>query len=122
MEVALRRRLDGVADIRISQERQTAEVRFAPGPYTFSASEFRAAVAEAEVEVVRFEIDVCGQVEDDGAAGWLAAGTNRFRLLAPTVPLSGSQCLRAILDDRVSPPDLERLELLSDGSDGRLRR
>jgi hypothetical protein len=61
MEVALRRRLEGVASISISQERQTAEVAFARGPHIFSPEEFRAAVGEADVEVLSFEIEACGR-------------------------------------------------------------
>jgi len=80
MDVALRRRLDGVAHISISQSRQTAEVAFAATPHTFSTVAFREAVGEAEVEVLRFEVDVCGVVALDGEARWLTAGTNRFRL------------------------------------------
>jgi len=71
MEVALRRRLEGVATVAISQQHQTAEVRFAPGPHVFSAAEFRAAAGEADVEVVSFAIEACGRMEagDTGATG-----------------------------------------------------
>ena len=80
MDVALRRRLDGVAHIAISQSQQTAEVAFAEGPHAFSATAFREAVGEADVEVVRFEADVCGVVVEDQGRRWLAGGTERFLL------------------------------------------
>jgi hypothetical protein len=80
MEVALRRRLDGVAGIAISQARQTAEVEFAATPHTFSATAFREAVAEADVEVLRFELAVCGVVAEEAGRRWLAGGTDRFLL------------------------------------------
>ncbi len=80
MDVALRRRLDGVAHVSISQSRQTAEVAFAAMPHTFSTVAFREAVGEAEVEVLRFEVDVCGVVVLDGDQRWLTAGTDRFLL------------------------------------------
>jgi hypothetical protein len=80
MEVALRRRLDGVAGIAISQARQTAEVEFAATPHTFSATAFREAVAEAEVEVLRFELTVCGVVAEHQGRRLLAGGTDRFLL------------------------------------------
>ncbi len=80
MDVALRRRLDGVAHISISQSRQTAEVAFAAKPHAFSTVAFREAVGEAEVEVLRFEVDVCGVVVLDGDQWWLTSGTDRFFL------------------------------------------
>ena len=80
MEVALRRRLDGVARISISQAGQTAEVEFVAAPHTFSAAAFREAVGEADVEVVSFEADVCGAVVQEQERRWLTAETNRFLL------------------------------------------
>ena len=107
MEMALRRRLAGVAEVRISQEKQTAEVRFAPGPHNFNAAEFRAAVGEAEVEVLRFEIDVCGHVEKDGGSTWFVAGPNRFDWPAPVPAPTAGRCVSAALDDRVAPGRIE---------------
>jgi hypothetical protein len=124
MEVALRRRLEGVATIAISQAHQTAEVTFAPGRRVFSPEEFRAAVGEAEVEVVEFEIEACGNVisgassassasSASGASGagaaqperWFVAGANRFVL---TGELHGDDtaCVSATLDDRREPYEL----------------
>ena len=80
MEVALRRRLEGVASISISQARQTAEVDFLPTPRAFSATAFREAVGEADVEVVALEVDVCGVVVQDQERRWLVAGPDRFLL------------------------------------------
>lgn len=80
MDVALRRRLDGVAHIAISQSQQTAEVTFAEGPHVFSPTAFREAVGEADVEVVRFEVDVCGVGVEDQGRRWLAGRTERFLL------------------------------------------
>jgi hypothetical protein len=80
MEVALRRRLEGVATISISQAQQTAEVEFAARPHAFSATAFREAVSEADVEVVRFEADVCGVVVPEQERRWLTAGSQRFLL------------------------------------------
>jgi len=80
MEVALRRRLEGVASISISQARQTAEVGFSSTPHSFSASAFREAVGEADVEVVTLEVDVCGVVVPERERRWLVAGPDRFLL------------------------------------------
>jgi len=134
MEVALRRRLEGVATIAISQQHQTAEVRFAPGPHVFSAAEFRAAVGEADVEVVSFAIEACGRMEagdrgDTGATGaagagapggtgaavaevdaarWFVAGPNRFIVGRGSLS-GGAACISAALDDRREPYELVRI-------------
>lgn len=114
MELALRRRLDGVVDVRISQHRQTASVVFSPGAHAFAASEFRGAVGEADVQVVRFEIDACGRVERAGASTWLNAGGNRFLLTALPSTVIGDYCLSGVLDDGVSPARLEHIRQLPD--------
>src|SRR5687767_11003171 len=112
MEVALRRRLDGVADVSISQQDQTAEVTFGETDTAFSPEEFRTAVGEAGVVVVRFQIDACGSVERQGEERWLVAGKNRWRVKGnavqeATVPLGQPLCMSGSLDDRARPPTLE---------------
>jgi hypothetical protein len=99
MDVALRRRLEGVANISISQEHQRAEVTFGPAPHAFSASAFRDAVAEAGVEVVRFVVDACGTVVLEDGRQWLVAGTNRFVLSVNGYAAGEHRCLTAHLDD-----------------------
>jgi hypothetical protein len=121
MEVALRRRLEGVATIKISQQHQTAEVTFRPGPHVFSPEAFRTAVGEADVEVIGFEIEACGRVEPGapgapgalGASGapgatarWFVAGPNRFLLAEGPRPDDGTTCVSARLDDRREPYEL----------------
>ena len=98
MEMALRRRLEGVAEIRISQERQSAEVRFSAGAHEFRAPEFRAAVAEADVEVLAFAIEACGRIERQGHTAWFVAEPNRFVVDGGT-QLTGAACVSAHLDD-----------------------
>ena len=100
MEVALRQRLDGVAHISIGQSQQTAQVDFVSRPHAFSAAAFREAVGEAEVEVLRFEIDVCGVVAQDEDRRWLTAGTDRFLLSAGDASPGSYACLTGRLDDR----------------------
>jgi hypothetical protein len=104
MEVALRRRLDGVARISISQARQTAEVEFAATPHTFSATAFREAVGEADVEVVGFEADVCGVVVQEQDQRWLTAGVERYLLTDGTWGLGQRVCVTGRLADGASPP------------------
>jgi hypothetical protein len=108
MEVALRRRLEGVAEISISQREQTAEVRFAPGGRLFSPDAFRKAVGEAGVRVRSFHVDVCGSVEENRQERWLVAGKNRWRLTGgPAVPTTQPVCVSGRLDDHVQPMTLE---------------
>lgn len=110
MEVALRRRLDGVAEVWISQERQTAQVIFAPGARAFAPAEFRAAVGEADVEVLGFEIEACGRLEHEHGKTWLLAGSSRFMLAdaPPGGPIP--RCVTGELDDTTSPPQLRRVQ------------
>ena len=108
MEVALRRRLEGVADVSISQQQQTAAVAFVTGTHLFSPAAFRDAVAEADVDVLSLEADVCGVVDDRNL---LRSSTHDRR---PLVRLQGGSthagtaiCVSGPLDDRVEPLELE---------------
>lgn len=115
MEMALRRRLDGVASVSISQERQHAEVAFAPGAPAFSPSAFRAAAAEAEVDVVAFEIDACGRAEREGAGEWLVAGGTRFLVTPGALPDNLTVCVTAVLRDASLPYRLESIRPMGTG-------
>ena len=120
MEVALRRRLDGVADISISQREQTAEVTFGDGDYAFSPDAFRKAVGEAGVVVLQFRIDACGAVRDEGQQRWLVAGKNRWLLKSgaatpAALPVGQPLCVSGRLDDRAEPPTVEVIEHRSMG-------
>ena len=53
--------------VSISQSQQTAVVTFVSGTRVFSAAAFREAVAEADVEVVSLEADVCGVIDGENA-------------------------------------------------------
>jgi hypothetical protein len=107
MEVALRRRLEGVADISISQSQQTAAVTFLSGTHEFSIAEFSAAVAEAEVEVISVQADVCGVV--DGAQVLrpsLETDKALVRLRGRDAPRGTMICVTGRLDGAVEPPEL----------------
>lgn len=102
MEVALRRRLDGVVDVSISQARQTAAVTFAPGTRTFTTAEFRAALQEAGVTVLSLQIDVCGYKQEGGL--WLTdERESPFALIRGAAHADGALCISGRLDDRVTP-------------------
>ena len=106
MEVALRRRLEGVADVSISQGQQTTAVTFAPGTLVFSAAAFRAALGEADVEVLRLEIEACGPIEAKAGQRWITtAGTHI--LLRGNAPASNVTCVTGQLNDQVEPNELD---------------
>ena len=93
MEVALRQRLDGVAAIKISESAQTTEVIFEPGDRPFSVDSFKAALKQADVEVVTMEVDACGIVEQRGAQRWFQAGATEFALAPGSGPAAGPVCV-----------------------------
>lgn len=102
--MALRRRLDGVAKSSISLSRQTVAVEFADGRRPFSPGTFRSAVDEAGVEVLAFQIDVCGGVQEKEGQRWLIAGENRFLLEeSGMAPLGQVVCVSGQLNDRSEP-------------------
>lgn len=99
MEVALRQRLAGVAAITISESAQTTEVIFAPGDHPFSVDAFKAALKQADVEVVTMEVDACGTVEEHGHRRWLQAGLTQFTLAAGSGPGPGGACVAGRLQE-----------------------
>jgi hypothetical protein len=108
MEVALRRRLGGVADVSISQAEQTAAVRFTPGTFTFSAAELRGAVAEADVEVLALEATVCGIVGDGNELRPRhGVGQLMVRLRDDDAAVGASICATGQLHDRAAPYELQ---------------
>ncbi|HXH05052.1 MAG TPA: hypothetical protein VNI83_00520 [Vicinamibacterales bacterium] len=107
MEVALRRRLEGVQEVAISLSRQSVQVTL-DGSQAFSAASFRQAVDEAGVEVAALRIEACGVVERAGPRRRLIAGKNRFLLeRADTTPVGVPLCAAGRLDDGADPPRLE---------------
>jgi hypothetical protein len=114
MEVALRRRLEGVATISISQQKQTAEVVFAPGRHVFSPDQFRAAVKEAHVEVISFELDACGRIEQGAITRWFVAGPNRFVVADGSLRGFRTACVSADLADQRDPHELNNIRPFGD--------
>ena len=105
MEVALRRRLAGVADISISQSQQTAAVTFLSGTHKFSAAAFREAVAEADVEVVSLEADVCGVIDDENALRSLPHVLLQLR--GGNAVVGSDVCVTGRLNEQVEPYELD---------------
>jgi hypothetical protein len=106
MEIALRQRLEGVAAVTISESAQTTEVIFAPGDYPFSVDVFKAALRQAEVEVVTLEVDACGTVEQRGDKRWLQAGLTQFALAAGSGPGPGGACVAGRLQEEAGQVQL----------------
>jgi hypothetical protein len=104
MEVALRRRLAGVADVSISQSQQTAAVTFVSGTHEFSAAAFREAVAEADVEVLSLEVDVCGVIDAENVLRSVGDVNRPLVRLQGGNALSASVvCVSGRLDEPVEP-------------------
>ena len=106
--MALRRRLEGVNAVTISQSLQQAVVEFSAKRHTFSPAAFRDAVGEAGVEVLAFHVDACGVIEDFRNQRWLVAGPDRFVLdAADRAPVGEPVCVSGQLDDRTDPNRLQ---------------
>jgi hypothetical protein len=109
METALRR-LDGVDKISISISQQRFQVTYKPGA-SFQPREIRDAVAEAEVEVVRFRISARGRVDEEKGERFFVAGKEKFLLVADSkVPFEGPVSIEGIVDDSAAPLRLKVLQ------------
>jgi hypothetical protein len=117
MEVALRRRLEGVADLSISQSQQTTVVTFAPG-HAFSAAEFRRALREAEVDVLRMEIELCGAIEQTAGERSIAIAGVRF-VLRGHAAAGGIVCVTGQLGDQADPDVIDVMKAEPAGSAAR---
>jgi hypothetical protein len=107
MELALRRRLAGVAEISISQQQQRVRVTFVPGTQSFSAPTFRSAIAEADVDVISIDARVCGAVDETGALRSSANDQERLVQLRGDVRPGSSRCVMGRLDEGAEPYGLE---------------
>ena len=104
----MRRRLAGVAEVSISQSQQTAAVTFVSGTRAFSAAAFREAVAEAEVDVVSLEVDVCGVVDAQRVLRSSADVQSSFVTLRGYSADAGRRvCVTGRLDEGPEPAGLE---------------
>jgi hypothetical protein len=101
MEVALRRRLDGVTSVSISQSEERAAVTF-DGTHAFSPAVFREALRAADVEVITLDVEACGAVEHTTDRTWLVAGPDRFHLQGVTQAPSSRVCVSGRLQENGS--------------------
>ncbi|MBI4483635.1 MAG: heavy-metal-associated domain-containing protein [Acidobacteria bacterium] len=109
MEVALRR-LDGVADVSISLQKQTVQITYEPGT-SFQPEDIRAAVARAEVEIVRFQIAARGRVQEEGSKRFFVAGKDKLLLVdSPKVPSGHPIWILGTIDDSGDPLELKVAE------------
>lgn len=102
----MRQRLEGVAAIRISESAQTTEVIFAPGDRPFSVDHFKAALKQADVEIVTLELDACGTVEQRGTQRLLQAGATEFVLAPGSGPPDGPVCVAGQLQEQAGQQSL----------------
>jgi hypothetical protein len=86
--------------VSISESAQTTEVIFAPGDHPFSVDTFKAALKQADVEVVSMDVDACGRVERDGEERVLRAGAASFVLRSSQAAPDGqSVCVAGRLQE-----------------------
>jgi hypothetical protein len=112
MELALRRRLEGVVDVSISQRDQTAAVTFAPGTLIFSASEFRAAIAEADVTVLTIDMEVCGSIDMGNVLRLSdAIGTSTLQLRPVSKPVVGAARVVGRLKGDMEPYQIDVVQV-----------
>ena len=106
LENSLRRQY-GKSSIEVSDEKDTATIRFAEGE-DFSPSEFRAAVERVRMKVVSLHVEACGTLRADNGVTVLTAGANRFvaRSSQP-LPVGKSICGTGTLDTRSDPAIFE---------------
>lgn len=107
MEIALRR-LEGVDKVAISIQRQQFVVLYKPGT-SFQPKDLRAAVAEAQVSVVRFQIQARGQVKNEAGKPFFVAGKDKFLLVNPPKMPTDTPLLIGgdIVNDKVTPLQLK---------------
>ena len=110
MELALKR-LDGVDKVAISIQRQQFVVLYKPGA-VFAPKDLRAAVAQASVSVVQFQIQARGQVQAEGGKQFFVAGKDRFLLVdSPKMPAGTPLIVGGnVLNDSVAPYQLKVIE------------
>lgn len=109
MEVALRR-LDGVADVSISVQKQTVEITYEPET-SFRPGDIRAAVATANVEIVRFQIAARGRVQEEESKRFFVAGKDKLLLVdSPKVPSGDPIWIWGTIDDSGDPLELKVTE------------
>ena len=106
MEIALRR-LEGVDKISISISEQRFQLTYKSGA-SFRPSDIRDAVAQAEVEVVRFRITARGRIHEESGKRFFVAGKDKFLLVAsPKIPTEGVVSIDGDVDDFTEPLQLK---------------
>src|SRR5215510_9454250 len=109
MEIALRR-LDGVDKISISISEQRFEVSFKPEA-SFQPAKIRAAVAQADVKVVRFRINARGRIHNQAGKRYFVAGNDKFLLTgSPVIPSEATLFIMGAVDDSTEPLQLKVLQ------------
>jgi hypothetical protein len=107
LTAALRRQFTQASAIEVSDEKDTATVRW-DRRQEFSVAAFREAVGRARMRVLGFRIEACGRVEATGNERWLTAGASRFLVRGNAdVPLNQPVCLDGSLDPSHDPATLD---------------
>ena len=106
------RRLPGVDQVKISLSKEAILLTYKPGA-AFDPAGIRKVLQPLDVNVVQFQINARGQVEEHGGEHVFLAGRDRFVVLdaidSPTVPVNTPVLVEAILFDKVSPMQIKVL-------------
>lgn len=102
LKASLKRQYDKSA-IDVDDDKDTATIHF-DATETFSASDFRAAVARVRMRVVAIRLQACGTVDASGGSRWLTAGSSRFLVRSDRdLPLNEPLCADGTLDSDSDP-------------------
>lgn len=105
-------RVQGVDKVRISRSNEAILLTYKPGA-KFDTQAIRKVLEPLKVGIVQFQIDVRGEVHQEGGRRILTAGPDRFTLLdaidSPDVPPGVPVRIEGILYDRETPPEIKVL-------------
>lgn len=102
------RRLGGVDQIGISIEKKLVAVVYKEGEGSFNPKGLRAAIAKADVRVIRFHISARGRVQQDGEKQFFTVGKDRFLVVdSPKLPHASPVGVVGVVDDSTNPVQLK---------------
>jgi copper chaperone CopZ len=106
------RRLPGVDQVKISLSSEAIMLTYKPGA-TLDLQAIRGVLQPLKVGIVQFQIDLRGQVQENGGKRFLLAGKDKFVLLdaidEPAIPLNTPVRVEGILFDRATPMEVKVL-------------
>ncbi len=105
------RRLEGIADVKISKSAEAILITYKPGT-SFQPWDIREALDRTDVGVAQFQISARGRVQEEKGKRFFVAGKDKFSL-APSpnvkIPTDTPVTDEAIVNDRTDPMELKVL-------------